>query len=158
MTASANSTIVVREILPPNQARCATKNQASAAPPPLRKLKSMQQRRVPDEDGHPCRRFQIHRLPDVHHLDAGHGVGPGQRTSTAHGASSVSLSTKPCTAAIINCEMRVEAPMAFGKSQGWARVTSAQRHGFVCGESTCKPTLRGEYFEHLTGAPGKASI
>jgi hypothetical protein len=50
----------------------------------------MQQRRVSDN---PCRRAQIRRLPGVRLLNAGHGVGPGQRTSTAYSASSVRLST-----------------------------------------------------------------
>ena len=107
MTASANSTIVMRETSPPNpwQARRATKEQATAVPPPLRKRKSMQQRCVPDEYRHPCRRAQISCLPNVHLLDAEHGVGPGQRTSTAYSASSVSLSTNPCPAATTGCKM-----------------------------------------------------
>ena len=104
---SANSTIA-RKTPPPNQVRRAIKDQVNAAPPLHQKCalkaqdcrKSMQQRRVSD---YPCRRAQIRRLPDVDLLDVGHGVGPGQHMSTAYSASSVSLSTKPCT---VGCALR----------------------------------------------------
>ena len=58
------------------------------------------------------------RLPDVHLLEAEHGIRRGQRTSTAHSTSSASLNTKRCTAAITGCQMRAGTPIAFWKSEG----------------------------------------
>ena len=130
-----------RDPLPPNQARRATRDQATAAQPPLRKRKSTRQRRVPNEYRHPCRRAldlpcagrppprcRTRRRTWPPHVDRAQRVEREPEHKTMHG----------CYYRLRDARWGADCVLEVARG---ARVTSAQQYRPVCGQSTCRPTF-----------------